>query len=143
MADANIVNYAAHGGDVLPALEAVEQAIRGRGIEPGLHHLMLLRASQINKCAFCVKMHSRDARAAGETDHRLDHLVVWRQVNDFTAREKAAFAWTEALTELKDGADYGPLRAELRAHFTDAEITTLTAIVSMINLWNRIQISAH
>ena len=143
MADANIVDYREHGGDLISALEAVEKVIGGRGIEPGLHHLMLLRASQINKCSFCVKMHARDARKAGETDHRLDHLIVWRHVSDFTAREQAAFAWTEALTELKDETDYGRLREQLRAHFTDAEITTLTAIVSMINLWNRFQISTH
>ena len=143
MAEANTVDYAEHGAELRAALEAVEQVIAGRGIEKGLHHLVLLRASQINKCAFCVKMHTRDARKDGETNHRLDHLVVWRQVADFTPREKAALAWTEALTELKDGRDYAPLRAELHAHFTENEIATLTTIVSMINLWNRIQVSNH
>ena len=143
MMGANTVDYAEHGAELFSALEAVEQVIKGRGIEPALHHLVLLRASQINRCSFCVKMHTRDARKDGESDQRLDHLVVWRQVADFTPREKAAFAWTEALTELKDGTDLAPLRAELRAHFTDAEITTLTTIVSMINLWNRIQVSTH
>ena len=143
MTGSNAVDYAEHGAELLTALEAVERVIGGRGIEPALHHLVLLRASQMNKCAFCVKMHTRDARKDGEGDQRLDHLVVWRQVADFTPREKAAFAWTEALTELKDGADLAPLRAELRAHFTQAEIATLTVIVSMINLWNRIQVSSH
>ena len=89
--------------------------IGGRGIERGLHHLVLLRASQMNKCSFCVQMHSRDARKDDERNQRLDHLVVWRQMADFTPREKAAFAWTEALTELKDGADLSALRDELRA----------------------------
>ena len=143
MAEAKSIDYAEHGAELLAALEAVEQVIGGRGIGPGLHHLVLLRASQMNKCSFCVQMHSRDARKDGERNQRLDHLVVWRQAADFTPREKAAFAWTEALTDVKDETDYGRLREQLRAHFTEAEITTLTAIVSMINLWNRIQISAH
>ena len=83
------------GADILGSLESVEGVLAERGIDPGLHHLMLLRASQINKCPFCVKMHSRDARKAGESDKRLDHLVVWRHVNDFSDKEKAAFAWVE------------------------------------------------
>ena len=141
--DGSTVDYLKHGDDLMAALEAVERAIAARGIDPGLHHLMLLRASQINGCAFCVNMHARDARQAGETDHRLDHLIVWRHVNDFTPREKAAFAWTEALTELKPDTDYAGLRGELRAHFSEDEIATLTVIVAMINLWNRKQISNH
>lgn len=104
---------------------------------------MLLRASQMNKCSFCVQMHSRDARKDDERNQRLDHLVVWRQTADFTPREKAAFAWTEALTELKDGADLLALRDELRAHFSEQEIATLTVIVAMINLWDRVQIAKH
>ena len=143
MSNANTVNYAEHGTDILGAMEAVENILADRGVEAGLHHLVLLRASQINKCAFCVKMHTRDARRDGETDKRLDHLIVWRHVNDFTDREKAAFAWTEALTELKDDTDYAALRATLKTHFTDSEISTLTGFVAMINLWNRIQISNH
>ena len=141
--DGSTVNYLKHGDDLIAALQAVERAIAARGIDPGLHHLMLLRASQINGCAFCVNMHARDARQAGEADHRLDHLIVWRHVNDFTPREKAAFAWTEALTELKPDTDYAGLRGELRAHFTEDEMATLTVIVAMINLWNRKQISNH
>ena len=131
------------GADILGSLESVEGVLAERGIDPGLHHLMLLRASQINKCPFCVKMHSRDARKAGESDKRLDHLVVWRHVNDFTDKEKAAFAWVEALTELDPDQDLTPLKAELKEHFSDSEIAALTGIVAMINLWNRIQISNH
>lgn len=143
MSNTNTVNYAEHGTEILGALEAVENILADRGVDAGLHHLVLLRASQMNKCGFCVKMHTRDARRDGETDKRLDHLIVWRHVNDFSDREKAAFAWTEALTELKDDTDYGALRAALKAHFTDSEISTLTGFVAMINLWNRIQISNH
>ena len=143
MAATNAVDFYRNGAQIYGALEAVEKAIAAQGIEPALHHLVLLRASQMNKCAFCVKMHTRDARKDGESDDRLDRLIVWRQVDDFTPREKAAFAWTEALTELTEGAGLDALRAELKAHFSDAEISTLTGIVAMINLWNRIQISQH
>jgi AhpD family alkylhydroperoxidase len=143
MANANSINYVEHGTDILGALQAVEAKITERGIETALHHLVQLRASQINKCGYCVKMHTRDARKDGETDKRLDHLIVWRHVSDFTPREKAAFAWTEALTGLNDATDFGALRTELKAHFSDNEITSLTSMVAMINLWNRIQISNH
>ena len=143
MQNANAVDYRKNGPDLFAAMEGVEEVIARRGIEPSLHHLILLRASQINKCAFCVKMHTRDARKDGETENRLDRLIVWRHVDDFTPREKAAFAWTEALTELKPDADLSALRDELHEHFSDAEITTLTAMVAMINLWNRIQVSNH
>lgn len=143
MSNASSVNMIQEAADVLGALESVEGIIGERGIETALHHLILLRASQINFCAFCVKMHTRDARRDGETDKRLDHLIVWRHVDDFTAREKAAFAWTEALTELHKPSDLAALRADLREHFSDNEISTLTSMIAMINLWNRIQISNH
>ena len=143
MTTPNSVNMAREAADVLGALESVEGVIGDRGIDTNLHHLILLRASQINQCGFCVKMHTRDARRDGETDKRLDHLIVWRHVNDFTAREKAAFAWTEALTELHKPSDFSALRANLREHFSDNEISTLTSMIAMINLWNRIQISSH
>ena len=128
---------------VYQAFIAAEGAIVASGIDHGLLHLVKLRASQINQCGFCVKMHTKEARDGGETDARMDRLIVWRHVSDFTPREKAAFAWTEALTTLSPTADYAPLRAELRAHFTDAEASALTAAVAMINLWNRLQVSGH
>jgi AhpD family alkylhydroperoxidase len=128
---------------VFQAFIAAEGAVVATGIEPGLLHLVKLRASQINQCGFCVKMHTKEARNDGETNDRLDRLVVWRHVSDFTPREQAAFAWTEAVTQLSPTADYAPLRAELRAHFTDAEASALTAAVAMINLWNRLQVSGH
>lgn len=143
MTTANTINYPEQAADILGALESVEGIIGARGIEISLHHLILLRASQINGCAYCVKMHTRDARRDGETDKRLDHLIVWKCVNDFTAREKAAFAWTEALTELHKAPDLASLRSELKEHFSNNEIASLTSIVAMINLWNRIQISNH
>ena len=129
--------------DVYPALLKVSQTIGAQGLDKKLHHLIHLRASQINGCAFCVKMHLREAREDGETQDRLDRLVVWEHVNDFSEAEKAAFAWTEALTTLDHKTDYASLRGRLRQSFTDKEIGALTATIGMINLWNRMQVSAH
>ncbi|MEO8022251.1 carboxymuconolactone decarboxylase family protein [Polaromonas sp.] len=129
--------------EVFPALLKVREVVDGLGLDKKLHHLVHLRASQINGCAFCVKMHLREAREDGETQDRLDRLVVWAHVNDFSEAEKAALAWTEALTVLDHKTDYTSLRGRLRESFTDKEIGALTATISMINLWNRIQVSAH
>lgn len=129
--------------DVFNAFIAAQTAIVETGIEPTLRHLVVLRASQINGCAFCVKMHTREAREDGETSERLDRLVAWRHMSDFTAREKAAFAWTEALTIIDPAAELEPLRSELARHFEAREIAALTALIAMINLWNRMQVAQH
>jgi AhpD family alkylhydroperoxidase len=129
--------------EVLPTLLKVSETIAAQGLDKKLQHLIHLRASQINGCAFCVKMHLREAREDGETQDRLDRLVVWAHVSDFTEAEKAALAWTEALTTLDHKTDYASLRGRLRQSFSDKEIGTLTANIGMINLWNRIQVSAH
>lgn len=139
----NSVNYYTTVPDVFTALSKVHDAIDVHGLDRMLHHLVLLRASQLNACAYCVKMHTKEARDDGETSERLDRLVVWEHVNDFSPKERAAFAWTEALTQLDRKTDYASLRAELREHFSEAEISALTATVAMINLWNRIQVSTH
>lgn len=143
MTDTSAVKYEQEIPDVLQALAGVHQTIEGHGLDRKLVHLIHLRASQINQCAFCVKMHTREARQDGEASDRLDRLIVWRHVRDFTEREKAALAWTEALTVLDGRADLAPLRAGLRQHFSDREIGLLTATISMINLWNRLQVSRH
>ena len=137
------VNHQKAVPQILQALGQVHPVIDSHGLDRTIHHLVQLRASQINGCAFCIKMHLREAREDGETEARLDRLIVWDQVGDFTPRERAALAWTEALTSIDRRTDYAGLRAQLREHFSDAEIGALTATVAMINLWNRIQISAH
>lgn len=137
------VNYQNAVPDVLQALGAVHEVIAGHGLDRTIHNLVQLRASQLNGCAFCIKMHLREARADGETEARLDRVIVWEQVGDFTPPERAALAWTEALTSIERRTDYAILRAGLREHFSDQQIGALTATVAMINLWNRIQISAH
>lgn len=143
MSGTKAVKYEREIPDILQSMAGVSQVTDSHGLERTIHHLVKLRASQINRCGFCVKMHTREARQDGETSERLDRLVVWDQVSDFTERERAALAWTEALTRLEPKVDLGPLRALLREHFSEEEIGVLTATVAMINLWNRINISRH
>lgn len=137
------VNHSRTIPEAFKALLHVHEVLDATGFDRTVHHLVLLRASQINGCAYCVKMHTREAREDGETNERLDRLVVWDQVDDFSPKERAALAWTEALTSLDRKTDYGALRAGLRRHFSDSEIGVLTTTVGMINLWNRLQVSAH
>ncbi|MEM9082444.1 MAG: carboxymuconolactone decarboxylase family protein [Planctomycetota bacterium] len=137
------LDYETQIPEILQALAHVHEVIDAQGIEVGLKHLVLLRASQINRCGFCVEMHTREARRDGETNERLDQVIVWNQVELFTPRERAALAWTEALTELDPRTDLSPLRDELCDHFTDEEVGALTATIGMINLWNRLSISRH
>jgi AhpD family alkylhydroperoxidase len=143
MADTAAFRHDLNVPAVYQAFIAAEAAIGEAGLDKHLKHLVKLRASQINGCAFCVKMHVKEARADGETQDRLDRLVVWRHAADFTAAEKAALAWTEALTQLDSQADLAPLRGQLREHFSDAEASALTSAIAMINLWNRLQVSGH
>ncbi|MBD1549080.1 carboxymuconolactone decarboxylase family protein [Roseibium aggregatum] len=143
MTSAALINHEQHIPDVLRAFAEAHARICKTPLDGRLHHLVKLRASQINECAFCVKMHNAEARKDGETADRLERLVVWRHVDDFTDAERAALAWTEALTRLDDKEDYGRLRADLQQHFTDEEISAITAAAAMINLWNRIGISNH
>ncbi len=143
MSDTKTVKYEQEIPDVLQAMARVNETMEGYGLDRSLHHLVQLRASQINRCSFCVKMHTKEARQDGETNERLDRLVVWDEVEDFTPSERAALAWTEALTTLDPKVDLAPLRAGLHEHFSDQEIGVLTAAIAMINLWNRMGISAH
>lgn len=129
--------------NVMQALLAVHASIATVGLGDTLHNLVVLRASQMNQCGFCLKMHAGEARAAGETNARLDHLAAWRHTGDYTPRERAALAWTEALTRLDPATEFAPLRTELRVHFSDNEIAALTTDIAMINLWNRVQIANH
>ena len=143
MINTQAVAYENHIGDVFKALQGVHQIMGTHAFESKIRHLVHLRASQINGCAFCVKMHLKEARADGESNDRLDRLVVWRHVHDFSPSERAALAWTEALTNLDPHTDLGALRAELRTHFSEDEIGVLTAEIGMINVWNRFQVSRH
>ncbi len=134
--------YASHG-DMFGKLGALHEEMAQRGLPRGLSHLIELRVSQINGCAFCIDMHVTAARKDGESSERLDRLVVWRQVDHFSPSEKAALAWAEALTQMRPDTDYASARAELRQHFSEDMIVLIGIDVAMINLWNRLQISAH
>lgn len=129
--------------EVIQALATAEKLVAASGIDPHLRHLVKLRASQINGCAFCVKMHLAEARQDGETQERLDRLVVWPHVDDFSAPERAALAWTEALTCLDRGADRAAARQGLAEHFSDPQIAALTAAIALINMWNRLKVATH
>ena len=113
------------------------------GLDHALSVLIELRASQINQCAYCVAMHLKQARKAGVSQAKLDSLVVWREVDHFAPAERAVLAWTEALTYLDRDKDLSGLRRDLRAHYSEEEISVITADISMINLWNRVQKSKH
>ena len=127
--------------ETIKAAVALETQLANSGLEESLYHLVKTRASQINGCAFCVHMHTRDARAHGETEERLYLLNAWRESPLYTARERAALAWTEALTLIADTHAPDDVFEELKPHFTEAEIVNLTLLIGMINLWNRLAIS--
>ncbi len=142
MTQTNPINFHQEAQAISPLLISIEEEL-AKSENRNLFHLVALRASQINQCAFCVKMHVREALQDGETQERIDRLIVWRHVSDFTEKEKAAFAWVEALTSLKNDGDNASLRSDLRQFFSEKELTLLTAKVAMINLWNRIQVANH
>ena len=125
------------------ALMTIENAVNTSALDPLLRHLVKLRVSQINGCAFCVAMHLKEARDDGETEKRLDHVVVWSHTDLFSPAEKAGLAWAEALTTQGNGADLDALCADLQGHFTAEQIDALTLAIVMINNWNRLQIANH
>ncbi len=143
MSDTKAVKYEQEIPDIFASMAGVHEIMDTHGFDRTIHHLVQLRASQINRCGFCIKMHTMEARQDGETSERLDRVIVWDQVSDFSEREKAALAWTDALTVLDPKTDLGELRGLLRKHFSEKEIGILTATVAMINLWNRVNISRH
>ena len=136
-------DYEHQAPEILQGFIRAQQQVRTVLEDGKLSLLVHLRASQINGCAFCVKMHTHELREAGESNQRLDHLVVWEHVDGYTPRERAALAWTDALTRLEPRTDYAALRGDLLEHFSEREATALTADVAMINLWNRIKIAQH
>jgi AhpD family alkylhydroperoxidase len=123
------------------AMLGLETFVRQSGIDHGLLHLVKMRASQLNGCAYCIDMHSKDARAAGETEQRLYALDAWRETPFYTPRERAALAWTEALTLVREGHVPDAVFQEARAAFSEQELMDLTMAVVAINGWNRIAIA--
>ncbi len=123
------------------AMAGLERFVHNCGLEPSLLELIKLRASQINGCAFCLDMHWKDARAAGESEQRLYSLDAWRETPFYSERERAALAWTEAVTLIAATHVPDELYEEVRQHFSEEELVNLTLAIVTINGWNRLSIS--
>ena len=119
----------------------LERAVRESGLEPKLLELVKTRASQMNGCAYCIDMHTKDARAHGETEQRLFALSAWREAPFYSEKERAALKWTEAITDIQRGHAADDVFEEVRKHFADAELMSLTLAITTINAWNRIAIA--
>ena len=136
-------DYRQFSPEPLQAMMALENYIASCGLDHKFVHLLKLRASQINGCAFCIDMHSIDARAEGETEQRLYALDAWRETPFFTGRERAALAWIEAITLVSQTHVPDAVYEEVRKHFSEKEIFDLTLVATTINAWNRLAISAR
>jgi AhpD family alkylhydroperoxidase len=135
------IDYTRVSPKAVQALLGLQAHVNASGLEPALLHLVEMRASQINGCAYCLDMHSKDARAAGETEQRLYLLDAWREAPLYTERERAALAWTEAVTRVTDGHVPDDVYADVSDHFTEEELVSLTLAVIAINSWNRASIA--
>jgi len=125
------------------AMLGLEKYLHGCGLEQPLLHLIKLRASQVNGCAYCLDMHWKDLLASGEKEQRMYSLDAWRECPYYTERERAALTWTEAVTLITDGHVPDAVYEEARAHFSEKEICDLTLAVATINAWNRWAISSR
>ena len=134
------LNYGVVAPEVVKAMMVLEQAVLDTGLEPKLIHLIKLRASQINGCAFCINMHANEARADGETQQRLDLLSVWRETNFFDAREKAVLAWTEVMTLVAETNAPDAEYEALAAVFDERERAAIMLAIAAINGWNRFSV---
>jgi len=137
------LEYRKFSQDALQAMLALEKYIANCGLDHKFVHLMKLRASQINGCAFCIDMHSIDARAAGETEQRLYALNAWRETPFFTDRERAGLAWIESVTLVAQTHVPDEVYEEALAHFSEKEIVDLTYLAMTINAWNRLAVATR
>ena len=135
------MNFYQAAPDTIKALIALENQIQSSGLEPSLIELVKTRASQINGCAYCINMHTQDARKHGETEQRLYLLDAWRESPVYSDRERAALAWTEAVTLISKTHAPDDAYDEVHKHFSEAETVNLTMLVAAINAWNRLAIS--
>lgn len=137
------LDYFAKAPELMQAVLTLNKAVEESGLEMSLLHLIKLRASQINGCSYCVDMHSREAREDGESERRLYLVAAWKESPLFTERERAAFAWVEAVTLISQGGVPDELYAATLKHFTEEELVKLTVAVAIINTWNRLSVSFH
>ena len=134
------IEYRKVAPGAMAAMSGLERYLDECGLEPSLLDLVKLRASQINGCAYCIDMHTKDARARGESEQRLYALSAWRETPFYTERERAALAWTEALTLVTDGHAPDEVYESVRRQFIEKELTDLTLAIVAINGWNRFAI---
>ena len=134
------LDYQKMAPEAARAMYALGKYLAGCGLEANLLELIKVRASQLNGCAFCLDMHTKDARAAGEPEQRLYALSAWRETPFYSERERAALAWTEAVTLISEGVS-DTLFQEVRQHLSEKELVDLTWAVVAINGWNRVAIS--
>ena len=137
------IDYTKYAQEAQQAMLGLEKYIAKSGLDHKLIHLIKMRASQINGCAYCIDMHSKDARALGETEQRLYELDAWRETPFYTERERAALEWTEALTLVSETQVPDAVYDEVKRYFSEKEIVDLTIVVSTINMWNRLAISTR
>jgi len=135
------LNYAQKSPELLKKLSDLSMALRDSAIEQKIEDLVQIRASQINGCAFCLDMHVKEAKIHGESELRLYHVAIWRESNLFIPRERAALAWTEAVTKLAEGGIPDELYERVRGQFSEKEISDLTFSIMVINAWNRASIA--
>jgi AhpD family alkylhydroperoxidase len=135
------LNYAKVSPDAMKAMRELEKYVAASGLERPLYELIKTRASQINGCAYCIDMHTKDARKAGETEQRLYTLSAWRETPFYTDRERAALEWTEALTLISKNNVPDSLYDSVRKHFDEKEMVALTMAIVAINGWNRLAIT--
>jgi AhpD family alkylhydroperoxidase len=131
------LDYARQAPELFRKLADLSAAIRHGAVEEAIVNLVEIRASQINGCAFCLDMHVKQAKIRGERELRLHHVAIWRESPLFSARERAALAWTEAVTKLHEGGVPDAVYEEARGAFSEKEIADLTFAVMAINAWNR------
>jgi AhpD family alkylhydroperoxidase len=131
------LNYAKQSPELIKKLSDLSAAIRNGAIEATILSLVEIRASQLNGCAFCLDMHVKQAKIHGERELRLHHIAIWRESPLFSPRERAALAWTEALTKLSEGGVPDEVYETARSQFSEKELTDLTFAVMTINAWNR------
>ena len=135
------LNYAQQSPELFKKLSELSMALHQGAIEQKIHDLVQIRASQINGCAFCLDMHVKEAKIHGESELRLYHIAIWRESNLFVPRERAALAWTEAVTKLQEGGIPDELYERVRGQLSEKEISDLTFAIMVINAWNRASIA--
>lgn len=137
------IDFLKVGRGAFEAMLGIEKYLNGSGLETTLLDLIRLRASQVNGCAYCIDMHWKDLRVAGETEQRLYGLDAWEESPYYSDRERAALAWTEAVTNIQSGHVPDSVYEQVRKLFTETELADLTLAITAINSWNRLNIAAR